>query len=89
MFTTGESDNNSSVTVHNCVTVFRTEEINQMIVSAKAKGTKWFSNPKAQGYSVPSTVRTLLRAWELLNCLVPLVIVSNLFRQDIPNTTYL
>ena len=36
-----------------------------------------------------STVRVLLRAWELLNCLVPLVVVSNLFRQDIPSTIYL
>ena len=53
------------------------------------KGTKQFSkNLMAQGYSIPSAARALLRVEELLNHLVPLVAGSNLFRQELPSNIY-
>ena len=58
-----------------------------VIIRHQDYGIKWFSNPKAWGCSVPSTARVLLRVWGLLNCLVPLVVESDLFRQESPRNT--
>ena len=60
------------------ICAFITGGICYYIIDTKTKGTKRFSNPKARGCSIQTTARALLKAWGLLNHLVPLVAASNL-----------